>query len=429
MLDPAFVREHLDDVRKGLASRGLDASAELEQLATLESHRRRLIPQVEGLKREQNTASDEVARAKRQRQDVSHIFEANKQRGQRIKQMEIELDGIERHRVKILEVLPNLPHTSVAIGQSSADNPVVRTWGEPRAMDFEPKAHWDLGPELGILDFERATKIAGARFAVLMGAGAQLERALINFMLHLHTATHGYTEVQPPFLVSGSTLYGTGQLPKFEPDLFKVAGEWDLYLIPTAEVPVTNLYRGEILDGRLLPLRYTAYTPCFRSEAGSHGADVRGLIRQHQFDKVELVKFTRPEQSYDELEALTADAEQVLQALNLPYRTVMLCTGDMGFSSAKTYDIEVWLPSQQAYREISSCSNCESFQARRANIKFRPEGTGKAEFVHTLNGSGLAVGRTLIAVLENYQQKDGSVVIPEALRPFMGGRAVIEPPR
>jgi seryl-tRNA synthetase len=427
MLDPAFVRERLDDVRKGLLSRGLDASAELEQLASLEAHRRRLIPQVEGLKREQNTAGDEVARAKRQGKDASHIFEANKQRAQKIKQLDVELDAIERHRVKILEVLPNLPHESVAVGQSSANNPVVRTWGEPRQFDFEPKAHWDLGPELGILDFERATKISGARFAVLMGAGAQLERALINYMLHLHTSRHGYTEVQPPFLVSASTLYGTGQLPKFEPDLFKIAGEWDLYLIPTAEVPVTNLYRGEILDGRHLPLKYTAYTPCFRSEAGSYGADVRGLIRQHQFDKVELVKFTTPETSYDELEALTADAEQVLQTLGLPYRTVMLCTGDMGFSAAKTYDIEVWLPSQQAYREISSCSNCEGFQARRANIKFRPNGTGKAEFVHTLNGSGLAVGRTLIAVLENYQQPDGSVVIPEGLRPFMGGREVIEP--
>jgi seryl-tRNA synthetase len=427
MLDPAFVRERLDDVRRGLLSRGLDASAELEQLASLEAHRRRLIPQVEGLKREQNTAGDEVARAKRQGKDASHIFEANKQRAQKIKQLDVELDAIERHRVKILEVLPNLPHESVAVGQSSANNPVVRTWGEPRQFDFEPKAHWDLGPELGILDFERATKISGARFAVLMGAGAQLERALINYMLHLHTSRHGYTEVQPPFLVSASTLYGTGQLPKFEPDLFKIAGEWDLYLIPTAEVPVTNLYRGEILDGRHLPLKYTAYTPCFRSEAGSYGADVRGLIRQHQFDKVELVKFTTPETSYDELEALTADAEQVLQTLGLPYRTVMLCTGDMGFSAAKTYDIEVWLPSQQAYREISSCSNCEGFQARRANIKFRPNGTGKAEFVHTLNGSGLAVGRTLIAVLENYQQPDGSVVIPEGLRPFMGGREVIEP--
>jgi len=328
----------------------------------------------------------------------------------------------------ILETLPNLPHASVPRGASSADNPVVRTWGEKRVFDFEPKAHWDLGPELGIIDFERATKISGARFAVLMGAGAQLERALINFMLTLHSTKHGYTEVEPPFLVSGSTLYGTGQLPKFEQDLFKISGDWDLYLIPTAEVPVTNLYRGEILDGRQLPLKYTAYTPCFRSEAGSHGADVRGLIRQHQFDKVELVKFTTPDTSYEELERLTADAEQVLQLLGLPYRTVALCTGDMGFSSAKTYDIEVWLPSQQTYREISSCSNCEAFQARRANIKFRPGGVGKAEHVHTLNGSGLAVGRTLIAVLENYQQKDGSVRIPEALRPFMGGRDVIERP-
>jgi seryl-tRNA synthetase len=426
MLDPVFVRDHLDEVRQGLQSRGLDASAELEQLASLEAHRRRLIPQVEGLKREQNTAGDEVARAKRQGKDASHIFEANKQRGQKIKQLDIELDQIERQRVMILETLPNLPHASVPVGASAADNAVVRTWGEKRAFDFEPKAHWDLGPDLGIIDFERATKISGARFAVLMGAGAQLERALINFMLTLHGTKHGYTEVEPPFLVSGSTLYGTGQLPKFEQDLFKIAGDWDLYLIPTAEVPVTNLYRGEILDGRQLPLKYTAYTPCFRSEAGSHGADVRGLIRQHQFDKVELVKFAAPDTSYDELERLTADAEQVLQLLGLPYRTVALCTGDIGFSSAKTYDIEVWLPSQQTYREISSCSNCEAFQARRANIKFRPGGVGKAEFVHTLNGSGLAVGRTLIAVLENYQQKDGSVVIPEALRPFMGGRERIE---
>ena len=429
MLDPAFVRDHLDDVQKSLLSRGLDASAELDQLATIEAHRKRLIPQVEGLKREQNTAGDEVARAKRQGLDASHIFEANKQRGQRIKQMEVELDGVERRRLSILETLPNLPHASVTVGTSAADNTVVRTWGERRAFDFQARAHWDLGPDLGILDFERATKISGARFAILMGAGAQLERALINYMLTLHTTRHGYTEVQPPFLVSSASLYGTGQLPKFEPDLFKIAGEWDLYLIPTAEVPVTNLYRGEILDGRNLPYKYTAYTPCFRSEAGSHGADVRGLIRQHQFDKVELVKFTSPESSYDELEALTADAEQILQTLGLPYRTVMLCTGDMGFSSAKTYDIEVWLPSQDTYREISSCSNCESFQARRANIKFRPNGVGKAEYVHTLNGSGLAVGRTLIAVLENYQQKDGTVVIPEALRPFMGGREVIEPVR
>jgi seryl-tRNA synthetase len=427
MLDPAYVRDNLEAVQKGLASRGLDVTAELQQLATAETHRRRLIPQIEGLKREQNASGDEVARAKRQGKDASHLFEANKMRGQKIKQLEVELDSAERQRTILLETLPNVPHASVPTGKTSADNVVVRTWGEPRAFDFEPKAHWDLGPQLGVIDFERATKISGSRFAVLMGAGAQLERALINFMLSLHAGEHGYTEVQPPFLVSASTLYGTGQLPKFEQDLFKIAGEWDLYLIPTAEVPVTNLYRGEILDGRLLPLKYAAYTPCFRSEAGSYGADVRGLIRQHQFDKVELVKFTTPDTSYDELESLTANAERVLQLLGLPYRTVVLCTGDMGFSAAKTYDIEVWLPSQKAYREISSCSNCEAFQARRANIKYRPEGTGKADHVHTLNGSGLAVGRTLIAILENYQQSDGTVEIPEALRPFMGGKAAIQP--
>jgi seryl-tRNA synthetase len=427
MLDPAFLREHIEIVRQRLAGRGVDLTTELEQLATLESQRRRAIPVLEGLKREQNTAGDEVARAKRQGLDATPIFEANKQRAQKIKQLEIELNAVEHQRARLLATVPNLPHASVPVGHSAADNVVVRTWGEPRAFDFDPKAHWDLGPALGILDFERAARISGSRFAILLGAGAHLERALINFMLSLHTGAHGYTEIAPPFLVSSSTLYGTGQLPKFEQDLFKIAGDWDLYLIPTAEVPVTNLYRGEIVDGRTLPLKYASYTPCFRSEAGSHGTDVRGLIRQHQFDKVELVKFSAPESSYDELEGLTADAEKVLQLLGLPYRTVLLCTGDMGFSSAKTYDIEVWLPSQKLYREISSCSNCEAFQARRANTRYRPHGTGKAEFVHTLNGSGLAVGRTWIAVVENYQQADGSVVIPEALRPYMGGREVIEP--
>jgi seryl-tRNA synthetase len=317
--------------------------------------------------------------------------------------------------------IPNLPHTSVPVGASAADNKEVRRHGEPRRFDFEPKPHWDIGPALGILDFERATKMSGSRFSVLIGPGARLARALINFMLELHTREHAYTEVEPPFLVNADALRGTGNLPKFEQDLFKIGGDWDLFLIPTAEVPLTNLHRGEILDGRQLPLRYTAYTPCFRSEAGSYGADVRGLIRQHQFDKVELVKFTTPDQSYDELESLTANAEEVLKRLELPYRTVLLSTGDMGFASAKTYDIEVWLPSQNVYREISSCSNTEAFQARRANIKFRPQGTGKAEFVHTLNGSGLAVGRTLIAILENYQQKDGSIEIPPALRPHMNG--------
>jgi len=425
MIDSLLVRERLDDVRAGYRSRGLNADSELEQLATLEARRRRLIPEVEGLKREQNAAGDQVARAKRQGQDASHIYAANKARAQQIRQLEIQLDQVEHQRAALLMTLPNLPHVSVPVGAGTADNVEVRRHGTPRGFGFEPKAHWDLGPALGILDFERATKMSGSRFSVLMGAGARLARALINFMLDLHTREHGYVEVEPPFLVNAEALRGTGNLPKFEQDLFKIGGEWDLFLIPTAEVPLTNLHRGEILDGRTLPLRYTAYTPCFRSEAGSYGADVRGLIRQHQFDKVELVKFTTPDQSYDELESLAANAEEVLKRLGLPYRTVVLCTGDMGFAAAKTYDIEVWLPSQNTYREISSCSNTESFQARRANIKFRPAGTGKAEFVHTLNGSGLAVGRTLIAILENYQEPDGSVVVPEALREYMGGLEVI----
>ncbi len=340
----------------------------------------------------------------------------------------LEVDEVETQRTALLMTLPNLPHATVPVGKTAEDNQEVRRHGDPPAFTFEPKPHWDLGPALGILDFERATRMSGARFSVLLGAGARLARALINFMLELHTQEHGYTEVEPPFLVNADALRGTGNLPKFEQDLFKIAGDWDLFLIPTAEVPLTNLHRTEILDGRLLPLRYTAYTPCFRSEAGSYGADVRGLIRQHQFDKVELVKITTPEQSHDELESLVRNAETVLERLGLAYRTVVLCTGDMGFASAKTYDIEVWLPSQKTYREISSCSNTEAFQARRANIKFRPQGTGKAEHVHTLNGSGLAVGRTLIAVLENYQQADGSVVVPEALRPYMGGLEIIRRP-
>ncbi len=427
MLDPAYVREHMDEVRAGLRNRGLEPEAELEQIVTLETRRRRLIPEMEGLKREQNAAGDEVARAKRRGEDASGVFAANKARAQQIRQLEIQLDQTEYQRSSLLMTIPNLPHASVPVGPSAADNREVRRHGEPRPFDYEPRPHWELGPALGIIDFERATKMSGSRFAVLLGAGARLERALINFMLDLHTREHGYLEVEPPFLVNADAMRGTGQLPKFEQDLFKIAGEWDLYLIPTAEVPLTNYHRGEILDGRLLPLRYTAYTPCFRSEAGSYGADVRGLIRQHQFDKVELVKFTTPEQSYDELEALTANAEEVLKRLELPYRTMLLCTGDMGFTSAKTYDIEVWLPSQNTYREISSCSNTEAFQARRANIKFRAAGTGRADFAHTLNGSGLAVGRTLIAILENGQQKDGSVVIPAALRPYMGGVEVIEP--
>jgi seryl-tRNA synthetase len=421
MLDPACVRERLDEVRDGLRRRGLDPDAELASFLALDADRRALIPEVEGLKREQNAASEDVARAKREGRDVSGIFAANKARGQTIKELERRAADIDEARTRALAGIPNLPHASVPVGRSAADNVEVRRAGTPRVFDFDPKPHWEIGAALGILDFERAARMSGARFSVLMGAGARLARALIDFMLDLHTREHGYTEVEPPFLVNTAALTGTGNLPKFEQDLFKIAGEWDLYLIPTAEVPLTNLHREEILDGRTLPISYTAYTPCFRSEAGSYGADVRGLIRQHQFDKVELVKITTPEQSFDELEKLTGHAERILQLLDLPYRTMALCTGDMGFASAKTYDIEVWLPSQKTYREISSCSNTEAFQARRAGIRYRPDGTGKAQFAHTLNGSGLAVGRTWIAIIENYQQADGSVVIPEALRPYMRG--------
>jgi len=427
MLDPALVREHLDQVRIGLQNRGLQPDPLLSELTGLEERRRGVIVEVETLKRDQNASGEEVARLKRLGQDPSAVFDANRQRAQRIKQLDADLESLEGQRQASLLVIPNLPHASVPVGKTAEENLEVRRVGEPPAFDFAPKAHWDLGPALGIIDFERAAKVTRSRFAFLLGAGARLSRALIDFMLDLHTGEHGYREVEPPFMVNAASLTGTGNLPKFEQDLFKIAGDWDLYLVPTAEVPLTNMFRGEILDGRTLPLKFTAYTPCFRSEAGSYGADVRGLIRQHQFDKVELVKFTTPEQSYDELEALTANAETVLQRLGLAYRTVLLCTGDMGFASAKTYDIEVWLPGQGTYREISSCSNTEAFQARRAGIKFRPGGTGKVEFAHTLNGSGLAVGRTLIAVLENYQQADGSVVIPASLRPYMRGLEVIEP--
>jgi seryl-tRNA synthetase len=428
VLDPALLRDRFDFVRDTLETRGTNLDAELQSLATLEAERRRLLPEVEGLKREQNLAGEEVAKAKKQGLDTTALQEANRTRAQRIKQLDAELSELEQRRSQGLLVLPNLPHATVPMGKSADENVEVRRHGAPASLAFTPQAHWDLGPALGVIDFERGTKIAAARFSVLIGAGAQLARALINFMLQLHTTEHGYTEVEPPFMANAASLTGTGNLPKFELDLFKIAGDWDLYLVPTAEVPLTNMHRGEILDGRQLPIRYTAYTPCFRSEAGSYGADVRGLIRQHQFDKVELMAFTTPEASYDEHERLTKSAEEVLKRLELPYRTMLLCSGDMGFASAKTYDIEVWLAGQNTYREISSCSNTEAFQARRANIKFRPEGTGKPEFVHTLNGSGLAVGRTLIAILENYQQADGSVVIPDALRPFMGGLARITPP-
>jgi seryl-tRNA synthetase len=424
MLDPTLLRDGLTHVRTALENRGMDLRTELEALAALESERRRIIPQIEGLKREQNAAGEEAARAKREGRDIAAIQETSRQRAQRIKEMSTELDVIEDQRQRHLLVIPNVPHASVPVGQSAAGNVEVRRHGAPRTFTFTPQPHWDLGPALGIIDFERGTKIAGARFTALVGPGARLARALINFMLDLHTREHGYTEVEPPFMANSASLTGTGNLPKFEADLFKIAGEWDLYMVPTAEVPLTNMHRGEILDGQKLPIRYTAYTPCFRSEAGSYGADVRGLIRQHQFDKVELMVFSAPGASYDELERLTGNAEEVLKRLRLPFRTMLLSTGDMGFASAKTYDVEVWLPSQNTYREISSCSNTEAFQARRANIKFRLPG-GKAEFVHTLNGSGLAVGRTLIAILENYQQQDGSVVIPEALQPFMDGQTVI----
>jgi seryl-tRNA synthetase len=422
MLDPAYIRDHIDEVRTRLRSRGLDPDKALEEIATLETARRRLIPEIEGLKRQQNASGDEIARARRQgkMQEATALQEAGKVRAAQIKQLGFQLESVEHQRGVALMQLPNLPHATVPVGKTADENLEVRRHGEPRVFDFTPQAHWDLGAALGIIDFERATKISGARFSVLSGAGARLERALINFMLDLQTREHGYREMEPPFLVKSSALVGTGQLPKFEQDLFKIAGDWDLFLIPTAEVPLTNLHAGEIVDGRELPIKYTAYTPCFRSEAGSYGQDVRGLIRQHQFDKVELVKLATPETSYDELETLTMNAEEVLKRLGLPYRTILLCSGDMGFSSAKTYDIEVWLPSQKTYREISSCSNCEAFQARRANLKFRAAGTGKAEFVHTLNGSGLAVGRTLIAILENYQEKDGSIAVPDALRPYMG---------
>jgi len=421
MLDPSYIRDHIDEVRTSLRRRGLEPDRLLEEIATLETARRRLIPELEGLKRQQNTSGDAIAQAKRQGKDTARIQEANKARAAQIKQLDVQVDSVEYQKRSLALTLPNLPHSSVPVGTSAADNVEVRRHGEPRTFDFVPQPHWDLGPALGILDFERGTRLAGARFSVLTGAGARLSRALINFMLDVHTREHGYREVEPPFLANSAALTGTGQLPKFEQDLFKIAGEWDLYLIPTAEVPLTNLHRGEILDGRDLPINYTAYTPCFRSEAGSYGQDVRGLIRQHQFDKVELVKLTTPERSYEELETLTRHAEEVLKRLELPYRTILLCTGDMGFSAAKTYDIEVWLPSQNTYREISSCSNTEAFQARRASIKFRSGGSGKSDFVHTLNGSGLAVGRTLIAILENYQEKDGSVTIPPVLRPLMDG--------
>ena len=427
MLDPNVLRERPDEVRDRLATRGTNLRDQIECLTRLDSERREILPVLENARRARKEVGEQIARAKHDGKPADDLVKAGQAYGVQIKEQEGTLEKVEQERRELLLMLPNLPHESVPVGKTEADNQEVRRHGEPPAFEFTPQAHWDLGPALGILDFERGAKIARARFAVLSGAGARLERALIDFMLDLHTREHGYVEIGPPFLANADALTGTGNLPKFEEDLFKVTGDWDLYLIPTAEVPLCNLHREEILDGRDLPIRYTAYTPCFRSEAGSYGKDVRGLIRQHQFDKVEMVAYTTPEQSYDVHEELTGHAEEVLKRLGLPFRTVVVCTADMGFASAKTYDIEVWLPSQNAYREISSCSNTEAFQARRASIKFRREGKGKAGFVHTLNGSGVAVGRALIAVLENYQQRDGSVVIPEALRPYMRSLEVIEP--
>src|SRR5271166_5612921 len=420
MLDLAFVRDHLPLVEEKLRQRGMDPTV-LENFQQLDSERRAAITEVETMKAQRNKATEEIAKLKKDKQDATTLINQTKELREKITEAEKRAEEFDAKLRDILTGIPNLPDDSVPVGKSEHDNVEVRRWGTPPTFDFAPKPHWELGEELGVLDLERAAKITGARFAVYWDMGAKLERALMNFMLDLHTREHGYTEVLPPFLVNADSMYGTGQLPKFEADLFKVPhGERNLYLIPTAEVPVTNLYRDETLDGARLPISLAAYTPCFRSEAGSYGKDVRGIIRQHQFQKVELVKFTKPEQSWQEHEKLTRDAEEVLQRLGLHYRVVVLSTGDMGFSAAKTYDIEVWLPGQELFREISSCSNFESFQARRANIRYRPEGKSKAEFLHTLNGSGLAVGRTWVAIVENYQQADGSVVIPEALRPYMG---------
>ncbi len=426
MLDLAFVRDHLPLVEDQLRQRGLDPAAVLKDFAAIDARRRQAITDAETLKARRNRASEEIARLKREKQDASAQIEEMKGLRERIQQLEKAAEEADNELRPIITGIPNIPHASVPVGSTTEENVEIRRWGQPPKFDFTPKPHWELGQQLGVLDLERAAKLSGARFAVYWGLGAKLERALANFMLDLHTREHGYTEVLPPYMVNSDSLFGTGNLPKFAADLFKCEGA-DLWLIPTAEVPVTNLYRDETLDGARLPIYLTAYTPCFRSEAGSYGKDVRGIIRQHQFQKVELVKFVRPETSYDELEKLTANAEEVLRRLGLHYRVVALCTGDLGFSAAKTYDLEVWLPGQQLFREISSCSNFEAFQARRANIRYRPEGKGKSEFVHTLNGSGLAIGRTWLAILESYQQADGSVVIPEALQPYMGGVERITP--
>ncbi len=430
MLDLGFVRANLAEVKEKLARRGGDAAGLLDGFEELDRRRRRAISDLESFKGERNQKSSEIAMFKLNRLDdaasIERLIERVRELKTSIEKSEKEASILEQQMQAVLQQIPNLPHDTVPTGTSADDNVEVRRWGTPRAFDFTPKPHWEVGEQLGILDFERAAKMSGARFAVYWDAGARLERALANFMLDMHTRQHGYREVLPPFMVNEKSLFGTGQLPKFKEDLFHCEGS-DHWLIPTAEVPLTNLFRDEVLDEKQLPISVTAYTPCFRAEAGSHGKDVRGLIRQHQFQKVELVKFVAPEQSYEEHEKLTAHAEAVLQALELPYRVMNLCAGDLGFSAAKTYDLEVWLPGQNVYREISSCSNFEAFQARRANIRYRPQGQKKKEFVHTLNGSGLAIGRTWLAVLENYQQADGSVRIPEVLLPYMGGEVAIQP--
>ncbi len=424
MLEIKFVRQNLSDVKRALEAR--HSELDISAFQTADDLRRGVLVEIEELRHQRNRVSDQIADLKKVGEDAKVLVEQMRLVSAKIKILEQELAVHQETLDKILLEIPNIPHASVPFGKDAADNSLVKQVGTPPHFGYDAQAHWDIGTRLGILDFERAAKITGARFPLYLGAGAHLERALINFMLDIHVSEHGYTEVLPPFAVNRQSMTNTGQLPKFEQDLFKLEG-WDYFMIPTAEVPLTNLHQGEVLDEGRLPIYYTAVTPCFRSEAGSYGKDTRGLIRQHQFNKVEMVKLTQPEASYDELEKMLTNAEAVLQRLGLPYQVVSLCTGDMGFSAAKTYDLEVWMPGQGAYREISSCSNCESFQARRANIRFRQKGKKGTELVHTLNGSGLAVGRTVAAILENYQQADGSVVIPEALRPYMGGMEVIKP--
>lgn len=423
MLDLKYLRDHIDEAREKIEGRGVNV--DWKSFLDLDLSRRELLKEVERARYEKNTVSERISHLKREKKDASEEIENMRVLSQHIKEMDSQLQDKDAALKDLMLMIPNIPHASVVAGTSSEDNPEIKTWGDIPRFSFEPKPHWEIGENLGILDFDRAAKITGARFALYRDLGAKIERALINFMLDLHTGEHHYLEVLPPFIVNRESMTGTGQLPKFEDDLFKL-DNLDYYLVPTAEVPVTNIHQNEIIPADRLPLYYTAYTPCFRKEAGSYGRETRGLIRQHQFNKVELVKFTTPETSYDELEKLLLDAEDVLKRLAIPYRVVSLCTGDLGFSAAKTYDIEVWLPGQKTFREISSCSNFEDFQARRANIRYKTGVKEKSDYVHTLNGSGLAVGRTVVAILENYQQEDGRVIIPEVLRPYMGGITVID---